>query len=681
MKKFYITQLNTISTIILLVVFITSYSVTAQTFTGSNLPIVIITTDNDPSTNLPLEILDEPKILASMKIIKRPDGTRNFISDQNTPGFLNYSGRIGIEIRGSSTQLLPKKQYGLTTLKADNTSNNNVSIFGMPEENDWILNGLGFDPSLVRDYMAYYMSRQLGNYASRTQFCEVVINGDYKGLYVFQEKIKSDENRVDVLKIEKTDNILPNITGGYITKADKTTGGDPIAFWMDETKFVHDLPKSKNATTEQTQYIEGVFNKLQDHAYDNDLEDGYKTVIDVPSFVDFMLVNELCSNSDVYQSSTFFHKDRDGKLRAGPVWDFNLSLGSTFANGDSQVDQWQFNNGNRIGPPFWTYLFDNEDFRCYLAKRWNEVIAPGQPLNKEVLIAYIDNTLSYISEAIPRENERWGTLGDHTNDINRVKTFIEERTTWITNNIGPFSDCSTVTLPPLVITKINYNPKTSTAFAVSSDLEFIAIKNIGNQEINLSGIYLRQLGLTYQFPYNSTIEAEGTIYLASNSTIFQNKYGIAPFGQFTRNLSNKSQKIVLADAYGNTIDSVEYFDADPWPTSADGGGDYLDLVSTSLDNNIASSWVAKNDNALSTQSYLASSSFTVYPNPFSNRVIIQSDKVVTGVKVFTVFGALVQDIKSNSENINVDLSGHSPGLYIITIYNQNGFTSKEIIKK
>jgi hypothetical protein len=183
-EKLYSIQFNAISIIILLVVFITSYSVTGQTFTGSNLPIVI-TTDNDPSTNLPLEIIDEPKILASMKIIKRPDGTRNFISDQNTAEFLNYNGRIGIEIRGSSTQLLPK-QYGLTTLKADNDSNN-VSIFGMPEENDWILNGLGFDPSLVRDYMAYYMSRQLGNYA-RTQFCEVVINGDYKGLYVFQEK-------------------------------------------------------------------------------------------------------------------------------------------------------------------------------------------------------------------------------------------------------------------------------------------------------------------------------------------------------------------------------------------------------------------------------------------------------------------------------------------------------------
>jgi hypothetical protein len=76
---------------------------------------------------------------------------------------------------------------------------------------------------------------------------------------------------------------------------------------MDETKFVHNLLNSEYETTEQIQYIEGVFNKFQDHAYDNDLEDGYKTVIDVPSFIDFILVNELCSNAIVYQSSTFFH--------------------------------------------------------------------------------------------------------------------------------------------------------------------------------------------------------------------------------------------------------------------------------------------------------------------------------------------------------------------------------------
>ena len=115
----------------ILACFLLSYVTKAQTFTDSNLPIVIITTDLD-ANNQSLEILDDPKILASMKIIKRPDGSRNYMSDQNTIAYLNYNGRIGIEIRGSSSQVFPKKAYSLTTLKADNVSNNNVSILGMP---------------------------------------------------------------------------------------------------------------------------------------------------------------------------------------------------------------------------------------------------------------------------------------------------------------------------------------------------------------------------------------------------------------------------------------------------------------------------------------------------------------------------------------------------------------------
>jgi hypothetical protein len=106
-----------------------------------------------------------------------------------------------------------------------------------------------------------------------------------------------------------------------------------------------------------------------------------------------------------------------------------------------------------------------------------------------------------------------GTLTDHVTDINRIKTFIEERSTWMTNNIGSFSNCSTVSLPALVITKstiiLHFN-----GFSESNDSEFIAIKNSSDQVVNLSGVYLRQLGLTYQFPFNSSIEAEGTIYLA-----------------------------------------------------------------------------------------------------------------------------------------------------------------------
>ena len=160
----------------------------AQVFTDSNLPIVIINTDINSATNLPYEIVDSPDVLGSMKIIKHTDGTRNYVTDQNIVSYLNYDGRIGIQIRGSSSQAAPKKAYKLTTLMANNTSNNNVSIFGMPSENDWILNGMAFDPSLIRDYLAYNTSRQMGNYATRTQYCEVVINGEYIWVYTYLKK-------------------------------------------------------------------------------------------------------------------------------------------------------------------------------------------------------------------------------------------------------------------------------------------------------------------------------------------------------------------------------------------------------------------------------------------------------------------------------------------------------------
>ncbi len=190
-KNYYSKCSDFFRILIVLVCFFSTRSFSQVEFVDSNLPILLITTDKDSNTDVPLEIIDEPKVLATMKIIKRPDGSRNYLTDENSTEFLNYNGRIKIELRGSSSMELPKKSYSLTTVKSDNTSNNNVSILGMPSENDWILNSLAFDPSLIRDYLSYDISRKMGNYASRTQYCEVVLNGDYIGLYVFQEKIKA----------------------------------------------------------------------------------------------------------------------------------------------------------------------------------------------------------------------------------------------------------------------------------------------------------------------------------------------------------------------------------------------------------------------------------------------------------------------------------------------------------
>lgn len=677
----------------IIVCFLLSYASKAQTFTDSNLPIVIITTDLDQN-NQPLEILDDPKILASLKIIKRPDGSRNYLSDQNTTAYLNYNGRIGIEIRGSSSQALPKKGYGLTTLKADNVSNNNVSILGMPSENDWILNGLAFDPSLIRDYLSYNLSRQIGEYATRTAYCELVINGEYKGLYILQEKVKSSTNRVNVLKIAATDITTPNVTGGYITKADKTTGGDPVAWTMSSyagwTDFIHELPKPAAVTTQQNTYIYNQFLNLETTSRNNniDLITGYPSVIDIPTFVDFMLINELASNADGYQYSTYFHKDRAGKLRAGPIWDFNLTFGNDlflWGFDRSHYDVWQFADGGNDGAKFWTDLFNNPTYKCYLAKRWNELIQPGQPLNYDSLVQYIDQTVAYISEAKAREEQKWTSdvyppVHFSPTEISDLKVWLSNRISWITNNLGSFANCKTVSIPSLVINKINYNPLGATS-TESDNLEFVEIKNTSISNVNLTGIYFKELGLSYQFPANSSVSGGGSVYLASNATAFQAKYGIPAFGQFTRNLSNSSQKIVLADGFGNTIDSVEYFDASPWPIEADGTGSYLQLINTSLDNNLASNWISSSNNVLSTNSTLESSILSIYPNPVTHFLSIHTTEQMSGIKIFDISGKLIFDLKQKSNTIKTDWSIYPNGIYFVVIYDESSFVTKKIIKE
>ncbi len=149
---------------ILAIVLSTSFAETVN-FESSNLPIVVINTHGQT-------IPDEYRIIADMGIIYNGPGQRNHVNDP----FNNYDGKISIELRGSSSQMFPKKQYALETEDAQG-ENLNVSLLGLPEENDWILNGPYSDKSLIRNVLIYRLARDLGNYASRTRFCELVLNG------------------------------------------------------------------------------------------------------------------------------------------------------------------------------------------------------------------------------------------------------------------------------------------------------------------------------------------------------------------------------------------------------------------------------------------------------------------------------------------------------------------------
>jgi hypothetical protein len=655
-----------------------------QNLTDSNLPIVIISVDGS------LAIKDEPKVKATMKIIDRGPGQRNYVSDQDNPLYLNYNGRIGIELRGSSSQESPKKNYGFTTRMADDVTNNNVSLLGMPEENDWILGGMVFDTSFVRDYFSQSLSGKMGNYASRASYCEVIVNNVYMGLYMLQEKLKADDNRIDVIKISKTENSLPSLTGGYISKADKMTGGDQPAWKMysfqnSVVEYIHELPKPEDATSTQTSYISGEFFRLESAARNNDISviNGYPALIDIPSFIDFMIVNEFASNPDAYQYSTYFHKDRNGKLRAGPVWDLDLSFGNDLFQwymDRSKTNLWYFedyyyNNGSR----FWRDLFHNSTYRCYLSKRWNELLGPGMPLNRTVRESFIDETVALISEAVVRDCQRWGKIANHGTRIAAIKSFMQERATWITANIGSYSSCSNITVPQLAITKINYHPAISTEFPDSDAMEFLEIRNTGTTTVNLSGVYFTGTGLVYQFPANSTLGPGLCVIIAANAAVFQTRYGFSPFGQFTRHLSNSGEMLQIADAFGNAIDLVEYADRTPWP-DADGNGSYLQLRDLALDNSLPESWDASTQVITSVTEPIEEVSINIYPNPVSDVLTVRAARDISSICLYDMRGTVILTQQADGPETNVDMSALTPGAYIIRIFTSAGSIPRTVVK-
>mgnify|MGYP001954750294 CR=1 FL=1 len=183
-----------------------------------------------PEDRLPLfqintnstQIVDEPKIDVAMTITEA--------------GSITYDGFAGIELRGASSQSFPKKSFGLET-RDEAGEDLNVELLGFPEEEDWVLHGPFSDKSLMRNMLIYDLSRDIGQYASRTKFIELEINDFYQGVYVFMEKLKRDDNRIDINKLKDDENTGEDLTGGYILKIDKTAGSNLGEGYNDQNSF------------------------------------------------------------------------------------------------------------------------------------------------------------------------------------------------------------------------------------------------------------------------------------------------------------------------------------------------------------------------------------------------------------------------------------------------------------
>lgn len=432
-------------------------------FTSSNLPIVVLNTNGQ-------EIPDEYKITADMGIIYNGEGVRNYITDP----FNHYNGKIGIELRGSSSQQFPKKQYGVET--RDSLGNDfSFPLLGLPSEADWIFFAPYNDKSLIRDAFSYRLSREMNRYASRSKFFELVLNGEYMGVYVLFEKIKRDANRVNIKKLNPADTTGDAVTGGYILKIDKLDGEGNDGWYSNFSPFPqsnkqifwqYHYPKPEDIVQLQKNYIRSfilAFESAMHGTYFADTVLGYPKYIDANSFADFILLNELVKNVDSYRLSTFFYKDRDSrnpKMFAGPVWDFNLAFGNADYYEAYLTSGWvleyvsDFNNmpywENFYIPFWWKKLFDEARFRNILYNRWLEL--RNTVWTNQKLMNMIDSLVVYLEEARIRNFEKWPVLGQwiwpnyfvgqtYEEEIDYLKNWLVGRLSWLDQNMvgGPSS--------------------------------------------------------------------------------------------------------------------------------------------------------------------------------------------------------------------------------------------------
>lgn len=429
-------------------------SLSAQSFQSTDLPIVKIDTEGP--------IKDEPKVKGTLSIIFNGEGNRNHVTDFPS----EYFGHCGVEIRGESTQSFPKQSF-LVELWDEEGEDIDSSFLQFPSEEDFILYGPYSDKSLMNNVLAMHVANELEHYSSRTRYVELMVNQDYRGVYVLMEKIKRDPYRVDIAKLNPDDIDGDQLTGGYIIRIDK---GEHAGWYSDYNKYMSNqklylqyyYPDGDDIIDVQRDYIQSYFDDFEEalasSTYYNNLGLHYTDYIDLRSFVDNFILNEWSKDVDAYRLSTYFHKDKEskgGKIHAGPFWDFNFAFG----NGDycegfmiEGINLYRCAGGS--SPFWWDRMLKDNIFLSAMRCRWDEL--RETILSDAYINQFIDHQIDLLAESQERNYERWPILGQyvwpnppfyadaqsHQLIAQTMKDWINARAAWLDENLphGP-GDC------------------------------------------------------------------------------------------------------------------------------------------------------------------------------------------------------------------------------------------------
>lgn len=368
----------------------------------------------------------------------------------------DYAGLVTLNLRGMTTMNLPKRSYTLHCVD-DSDKQIKVSLLGLPAEEDWVLYAPFEDKTLLRDVLAYELTRKMGHYAPQTRYVELFLHKsdvplskrDYAGVYVLIEKIKRSKERVAIAKLEPQHRSEPEITGGYIVKRDHGDSGDRRFNTDHGGPYFYVYPKGDQITAQQRSWLTRYFKAFESALYGDDFADpetGYAAYLDVDAFIDAHWLIEMGKNVDGFRYSAYLTKDRGGKIKAGPPWDWNRSFGNANYYGGWQPQGW-YSSNLRPNEISWHHrLGDDPNFMRRCAGRWVEL--RRDVFDPKKINARIDELAAQLEEAQQRNFERWPILGQHVTcnhfvggsyeeEVCWLKNWVERRIAWIDSQIRP----------------------------------------------------------------------------------------------------------------------------------------------------------------------------------------------------------------------------------------------------
>ena len=382
------------------------YIINVHSFTG--LPVMYINVNDNK------EITSKKSYLAA---------TIKLVEDINTkgPGDV-FEANLKIRGRGNTTWGRPKKPYKLKFY-------DKVSLFGEPYDKEWVLLANYMDKTAIRNELSFYMGRELSNlpYTCRTHYVELFLNNQYVGTYQLGEQQKISEGRVNVTN------------EGFLVEIDSKAEADDITFTIPTIPQPINI-KDPEVEVGSAQYnsIVAVLTKASESLFSEtwlDPELGYKNYIDIDSFIDWFLINEIGKNQDaVFFTSCFMNYKPGGKLCMGPLWDFDLAYGNANYGTDTPnpIGWYIKTNVN-----WYARMFNDPEFVRKAKERFEHYYS-----NLDNMLLEINSCVDYLKYSVIENNNKWGTLytfsnpnvvvlGAYENEVHYLKSWLISRMEWM----------------------------------------------------------------------------------------------------------------------------------------------------------------------------------------------------------------------------------------------------------